>query len=184
MRGPSSTMLLDGPPPEAKLAFARGQFDRARSLIEASLISRQAHYDAERQFRTRSAALNTERAAFQVRTFELELARAALIAPTGSGHSDYGCKCIPVTAPVSGNVLRGMHESAGIVSAGMPLAEIGDPDSIEVVVDLLSTDSVKVRPGQSVMIDEWEGGFDLHGVVRPRFFRWGSARSMVNHCGQ
>lgn len=151
---------------QAEVNFAREELGRSRALIESNAISRRALDDSERIFRTRSAVLNTVRAALQVRTFELERARAALVGPTSDANSNLDCECIPVTAPVSGNVLRILHESAGIVTAGMPLAEIGDPNSIEVVVDLLSSDAVKVRPGQNVIIDEWGGDFDLHGVVR------------------
>lgn len=52
-----------------------------------------------------------------------------------------------------------------MLAAGTPLLEIGDPSKLEIVTDLLSTDAVKVRPGNEVIIDDW-GGAPLRGVVR------------------
>ena len=68
--------------------------------------------------------------------------------------------------PVDGLVLRILHKSAGVVRAGEPLLEVGDPRSIEVVVDLLSTDAVKVKQGDPVFVEQWGGGEVLQGIVR------------------
>jgi len=43
---------------------------------------------------------------------------------------------------------------------------IGDPSELEVVVDLLSADAVKVEAGQRVILEEWGGSAPLSGVVR------------------
>jgi HlyD family secretion protein len=53
-----------------------------------------------------------------------------------------------------------------VVAAGEPLAEVGDPEKLEIVVDLLSADAVKVEPGQRVIIDAWGGERALEGRVR------------------
>jgi HlyD family secretion protein len=59
-----------------------------------------------------------------------------------------------------------LRESAGVVQAGEPLLEIGNPQDLEIVVDLLSADAVRVEPGQEVLIEQWGGGQMLHGRVR------------------
>ncbi len=152
---------------QSELDFAAMERGRARELIVDNNISQRALDDAERAFRSGVAALNTARAGLQVRRFELERARASLIMPSGvDSESGAGCLCIPVTAPVDGSILRVLHESAGVVEAGEPLAEIGDPSALEIVVDLLSSDAVRVRPGQNVVIEEWGGPRPLQGVVR------------------
>jgi len=46
------------------------------------------------------------------------------------------------------------------------LLEIGDTSELEIIVDLLSTDAVKVKPGQRVVLNGWGGSGDLDGVVR------------------
>jgi HlyD family secretion protein len=62
-------------------------------------------------------------------------------------------------------VLKRLRESESIVQLGEPLIEIGDPDRLEVVADLLSTDAVRVRPGLPVLLEQWGGGV-LEGLVR------------------
>ena len=151
---------------EAELSFAREEVLRARALIVDGAIATRVMDDAERTFATAQATLKTQQAALQVQRVELERAKAALISPSGDAPDGEACMCIPVSAPVSGPVLRVLHESAGSVSAGEPLVEIGDPGSLEIVVDLLSTDAVRVRPGHRVIIDDWGGPLPLAGIVQ------------------
>jgi HlyD family secretion protein len=66
---------------------------------------------------------------------------------------------------VTGVVLRVHQESEGVVQPGTPLLEVGDPTRLEVVVDLLTTDAVRVRPGAAVTLQRW-GGEPFSGWVR------------------
>ena len=68
-------------------------------------------------------------------------------------------------APVNGVVLRRHLQSARPVQPGEPLLEIGDPGALEVEVDVLSTDAVRLRPGQAVEILRWGGEPALRGEV-------------------
>ena len=80
---------------------------------------------------------------------------------------------IVLKAPAGGRVLKLLQESAGVVNAGQPLLEIGDPQTIEVEVDLLSADAVRVQPGMRVLFSRWGGEKELSGVVKrvePRGF--------------
>ena len=70
------------------------------------------------------------------------------------------------TAPVAGVVLKVAQESETIVQPGAPLLEIGDPRDLEIVVDVLSTDAVEIRPGAEVAIEHWGGQGELSGRVR------------------
>ena len=63
-------------------------------------------------------------------------------------------------------MLRVFRESSGIVQAGDPLLEIGDPLDLEVEIDVLSRDAVKVKPGATVLLEEWGGDRPLNGEVR------------------
>lgn len=102
-----------------------------------------------------------------MRRFELETARAGLIEPSGPvGKADGELCCVDVFSPVSGQVLRVMHESETVVAAGTPLVEVGDAEDLEIVVDLLSTDAVRVADGADVVIEDWGGGDVLSGKVR------------------
>jgi HlyD family secretion protein len=73
---------------------------------------------------------------------------------------------IPVTSPIDGRVLQVPHECEGPVRTGAPLLVVGDPAALEVEVDLLSADAVKVKPGMPVLFDRWGGEGLLQGVVR------------------
>jgi HlyD family secretion protein len=151
---------------EAELDFARSELERQQRLVERGVVSERDLDAAQREFRTRRAALDTARAALQERIFELDRARARLVSPLEAEDPHGHCECIPIRAPVSGRVLRVLRESEGVVAAGEPLVEIGDPRDLEVVVDLLSADAVKVEEGQRVILEEWGGGEPLEGRVR------------------
>ncbi len=53
-----------------------------------------------------------------------------------------------------------------VVTAGEPLLQIGDPTQLEIVVDLLSIDAVRVEPGQRVLIERWGGSESIEGRVQ------------------
>ena len=73
---------------------------------------------------------------------------------------------LPVKSPVTGKILQMPHECEGPVTTGQELLVVGDPALLEVVVDLLSADAVKVKPGTKVYFDRWGGDGSLEGVVR------------------
>lgn len=151
---------------EAELEFARTELERQSRLREQGIVAERALDSAQREYRTRRAALDTARAALQERSFDLDRARARLVPPLEAEDPHGYCECIPIHAPVSGRVLAVLHESAGVVSAGEPLVEIGDPTDLEIVVDLLSADAVRVEEGQRVIVEEWGGEHPLEGRVR------------------
>jgi HlyD family secretion protein len=151
---------------EAELDFAHREFDRARELVREATISQRALDEAERAFRTRRAALTTALAALEMRTFQLERARAQLLSPTETQTDHGACVCVALRSPVNGRLLRILQQSEAVVAAGTPLVEVGDSRDLEIVVDLLSADAVRVEPGQSVVIDGWGGEQPLAGRVR------------------
>jgi HlyD family secretion protein len=73
------------------------------------------------------------------------LALRAVLEPRDAATRPYD-----VTAPTRGRVLRVLRESAGPIATGVPLLELGDPSSLEVVVDVLSRDAEQIRPGMTV----------------------------------
>jgi len=73
----------------------------------------------------------------------------------------------PIYSPIDGRVLRVLQESAAVVTPGAPLVEVGDPQSdLEVEIDVLSRDAVKVHPGDAVLLEHWGGQAPLRGRVR------------------
>jgi HlyD family secretion protein len=73
---------------------------------------------------------------------------------------------VSIRAPVEGRILRVHRESAGVVQAGAPLFTVGDPDSLEVSVDVLSSDAVRMSKGTPVEIVRWGGDRTLRGTVQ------------------
>lgn len=151
---------------QAELDFSRAELDRARELIIDNTISQRELDDAERLQKTAKATYATKLAALQVKNFELERAKAELLSPTQGRPAPGDCECVPISSPVDGVILRVLQESEGVVPAGEPLLEIGDSKDLEIVVDLLSADAVKVAVGQRVIIDGWGGDMPLEGRVR------------------
>ncbi|MEJ2693787.1 MAG: HlyD family efflux transporter periplasmic adaptor subunit [Candidatus Thiodiazotropha sp.] len=149
-----------------ELNFAANELARARKLSADKVISERELENAERTQQTRQAALETTVANRQARQAELERARAQLISPTEARVETDECDCVPIRSPVDGRILKILHKSEGVVSAGEPLVEIGDPADLEIVADLLSSDAVKVEPGQRVIIDNWGGDKPLQGTVQ------------------
>ena len=142
----------------AELEFAKSELKRAEALIRSKAISDRALERARIDGDTRQAALAKAKANLEVRKRELESAQARLIGPEEAwkGEVPAGC-CVTVRAPVSGRVLRLIQESERVIVAGTPLIEIGDPDNLEIVVELLSVDAVKVREGAVASVQGWGG---------------------------
>jgi HlyD family secretion protein len=153
---------------QAELDYAQADYERSRRLFAQGFVAEATMDRARREMRTREAALATARAALRQRESELRSAQAALMTPTAQTRSDAesGQCCLQVRAPVSGSVLRVYQESEAVVAAGSRLLEIGDPADIEIVVDLLSRDAVRVSPGDAVRIERWGGDGALNGRVR------------------
>jgi HlyD family secretion protein len=63
-------------------------------------------------------------------------------------------------------VFKLFRESEGAVQTGEPLLEIGDVRNIEVKVELLSPDAVRIAPGTKVLFKRWGGEGTLEGRVR------------------
>jgi HlyD family secretion protein len=151
----------------AELEFAEAELARAERLATRGAVSQRDLDRANLTVRTARAALATAEATVEIRRFELESARAGLIGPGASGgDSDGRLCCVDVVAPVSGRVLHVVHESESVVVAGTPLVEVGDSRDLEVVVDLLSSDAVRVTEGAEVAIEDWGGRSALSGRVR------------------
>jgi len=95
---------------------------------------------------------------------EVEQAHAALMAVRVAGPA--AARGFTVRAPSAGRVLRVAQPSETIVTLGMPLLEVGDTQSLEVVAELLTSDALQARMGARVLIERWGGETSLEGRVR------------------
>ena len=139
---------------------AQSTVARLQSLLKSGAISGDELEAAQTTLRSAEEGVRAAQFAVARVEHELQLARARL-KPSGAGGG-----LVTVVAPVNGVVLKRMRESATVVPIGEPLLEIGDPASLEIVSDLLSTDAVRVSRGAPVIIDQWGGSGPLEGLVR------------------
>ena len=148
---------------EATATQARVDAERSRTLVAqgAAPRSRQEHDDLA--LNTAQRTMEAARFAHHVAEHEVELARAALIADDVARE---GVAAWPVRSPVGGRVLRVLQKSEAPVALSTPLLEIGDPTDIEVVADFLTTDAVRIHPGDAAWIEDWGGDKPLPGKVR------------------
>jgi HlyD family secretion protein len=147
---------------QAESALAQQELARVRVLRDAGYATQadldRAAWNAERS----RALLQTAALAVSTATHELAAARAALMYAAAPGPGG----AIAIRAPVAGRVLKIQHKSEGPVAAGETLLEIGDPYALEVEVDLLSADAVRVHVGTPVLFERWGGDVPLQGEVK------------------
>lgn len=147
---------------EASLEYAESEAKRTEKLGRAGVAAPSDVERARLEVRTARAELDSLRFAAQVAAHELRMAKAALGHLTGKDDDD---EHLEISAPVTGVVLKVMQESEGVVAGGTPLLELGDPGALEVVVDVLTRDGIRIRPGAQAEIDRW-GGDPLDAHVR------------------
>jgi HlyD family secretion protein len=140
---------------------AQEELARARALATGGSLAGQELERADFEARMRGEEVASAAFAVKVAAEQVRVARATLggEGPAHAGHVD-------VLAPVSGRVLRVLQKSEGVVMAGTPLLEVGNPEVLELVIDLLTTDAVRVAPGTPVTIQGWGGDRPLAARVR------------------
>jgi HlyD family secretion protein len=143
---------------ESRAALAQARRARARSQVLAAenAIAAEERERAELDEITRARELESADFRAQAAAHDVEVARAALMA---SGDA------IVLRSPLSGKVLRIPEPSERVVPAGTSLVEIGDPSKLEIIADLLSSDAVRVKPGDAVLVEGW-GGKTLRARLR------------------
>lgn len=158
--------------------FTYAEASRYRELRPHDAVSQSQLDKAERAWRAASAALDMARANVQMREADLKNARAMLMTFSDAEKRNLATNPHPIEAleirsPISGRVLRVIQESETVLPSGAPVIEIGDPKSdLEVIAELLSTDAVKARPGDRVIIEKWGGDAMLTGEIE-RIEPWG-----------
>jgi len=142
--------------------YWRTEVERGERLLERGIATLQAAQQARLELSRREALIVSGQAALEMRTHQLEQAQARLIDPAAAADGE----ARRVLAPVAGAVLGIDNESARSIMAGAPLLQIGEPDDLEIVVDLLSADAVRIAPGAPAIITGWGGPEPLAARVR------------------
>lgn len=149
---------------EAAMQLASLEAERQAALGPSGATSVQAIEQAEFDLRGKREALTSARFAARVAEHEARVAEAALgrLGPNGVKSDDQ----LEVRAPVEGEVLNVFRQSEGVVRSGAELLEVGDPQALEIVVDVLTSDAVGIERGAQVIIDRWGGERPLKAHVR------------------
>jgi HlyD family secretion protein len=161
-------------PARAPVAQARAERERAAALLDraettlrrqqtlakSAAISRDELDAATAAAASAQSVLDAATFAVERAERDLQLATVRLQTPAAAGRP------VDVVAPVDGVVLRRLRQSEAVVPIGEALLEIGDAGCLEIVADLLSTDAVRVAPGNRVLIEQWGGRGTLEGEVR------------------
>jgi HlyD family secretion protein len=145
---------------------ANTDFNRTRTLADRGAATAQALEHAELAVRLADRDLRAAEFLDHAAEHDLSQMRALLARYGGNSNADEPPESWNVAAPVAGVVLRVAQESETIVQPGTPLLDVGDPRDLEIVVDVLSTDAVEIRPGADVAIVHWGGQAALSGRVR------------------
>jgi HlyD family secretion protein len=173
--------------------YAEGELTRLREARRGSqgAVAESQVESALMDYRMRSAVVRSAQHAEEIARFELAQAQAALLRSRpreddgtdvdggveDSGENDAGVAAtdqppptngwhFTIPSPIAGRVLRVLQESGGVVVAGANLIEIGDPSDLEVEIDVLSREAVKIRPDAPVLLEQWGGDEALNGRVR------------------
>lgn len=175
---------------QAQAAFNQAQRDRQRAqeMAASGVISRRDRENAELNEITRAKELESATLAAKAASAEVDVARAALtVLQAEQRDPDYLLKVYDariasieadlaklqdeanrtsVRSPSGGQVLRLLQQSAQSVTAGTPLLEIGDISKLEIVIDVLSTDALRIKPGNVILVQAGAGMPMLKAKVR------------------
>lgn len=147
------------------LQLAEDELTRALKLFGPGVISESALQKAQNEVDLNRAAVEAARATVAFRRAELASAEARLLMPSPRGGDEDSC-CVSLLAPIDGSVLAVHAQSEQAVTLGTPIADIGDTTKLEIVVDLLSSDAVRIGAGTVATITGWGGDEALPAVVR------------------
>ncbi|SEO65853.1 efflux RND transporter periplasmic adaptor subunit [Aquisalimonas asiatica] len=145
--------------------LARSEDQRYQQMYDRELVSTEQMERIRAQRESARTAERSARHAVDVARFELDAARAVLEIADGE-RAPGDQPRLQVPSPIDGVVTRRHRYSEGPVNAGDPVLDVGDLSTLEVQVDLLSMDAVRVRPGMAVTLERWGGSEDLQGEVR------------------
>jgi HlyD family secretion protein len=148
----------------AAAQLAEIELKRLQPLLEKGVISRDIFDKAATQVQTSAAEKRSADFNIEVTRYELQAARTVF--EYTAGKSSEAAERVPVSSPITGRILKLVRECEGPVRTGEPLLEVGDPSALEVEVDVLSADAVKIQPGMQVLFDRWGGEQPLQGIVR------------------
>jgi HlyD family secretion protein len=150
---------------QAAFEQAHLQAQRTAQLAQQNFINEAALDQALSNERMAQQALEAGRAEWRAAQFSLAESQAALGQTTASSPTTTQ-GLVPITSPISGQVVKLHLNSAGPVTAGQALLDVGDLLGLEAVIDVLSSDARLIPAGASVALSLDARRAPLAGRVR------------------
>lgn len=149
------------------LRLARTNADRAERLARTGTIPEQTLERANSELSAAEAQMRQAEATLRLRQSEVSAAEARLSLPgqLPQGNQE-DVPVVDVRSPIDGIVLKLLTKSEQVVTSGTPLIEIGDTRRLEIVVDLLSTDALRIGVGSAAEVTGWGRDQALAAQVR------------------
>ncbi len=157
---------------KAMAQLAETEYKRIQRLAEKGLISREALDKAKTTVQTSAATKRSADFNVDVAKYDREAAQTTLQYSASNQNESINAEeatneeSVRVHSPIDGRILKIARQCEGPVVTGEPLLEIGDPAALEIEVDVLSADAVRISPGMKVTFDRWGGEQPLTGIVR------------------
>ncbi|MCG2742166.1 MAG: HlyD family efflux transporter periplasmic adaptor subunit [Syntrophaceae bacterium] len=145
--------------------YMEKRLERIANLYSKRYVAQDQRDQTASEAKKARAVQLSAKAAVDVSRSELERAKTVLknFPPGGIAEK---ANTVYISSPVSGAVIKIYRESEGAVNVGDPLMEIGDSKNLEVRIELLSSDAVKIKKGGVVFFKRWGGEGALTGRVR------------------
>lgn len=137
---------------QAAIGLRRQEFMRAAIDTIFSAFQAGPHFIEERLARKRLEG--------QALVYQLAQARARL------HYAQYERALASIRSPLNGVVLERLEEGGRVLPAGAPLARLGDLGEMEVVVEVLTPDALRLSPGSEVELEIAPGRPALPGKVK------------------
>jgi len=152
----------------AESAYWKQQLAREEDLLKAGDLQASRVDRTRTELRRADATRTAAEEAVTGARFEVDRARADIeaVKASVSDPEPRRSEIVEVKSPVSGRVLKVVRDSEGVVAPGTSIVEIGNTRAIEVEVELLSADAVRVGPGTPVELTRWGGDFPLKARIR------------------
>ena len=151
---------------QASQRLAQADWQRAQSLHPSGAISKQELDQARTRHDAAQAEWGVARADEQAASARLAAARALLQEEGRAAEgTDNTGKVLSVTAPAAGRILKRPIESSMPVAMGQTLMEVGDPSQLEIEVEVLSGDAVRLAASMPARISRWGGEGALQAKV-------------------
>jgi HlyD family secretion protein len=145
--------------------YVEKRLERIENLYSKRYVAQDQRDQTASEAKKARAVQLSAKAAVEISRSELNRAKTVLKNFPPGGISEKA-HTVYVSSPVSGSVIKIYRESEGAVNVGEPLLEIGDSKNLEVRIELLSSDAVKIKKGGAVFFRRWGGEGTLTGTVR------------------